>query len=204
MIVIVDYGMGNLGSIKNILHKIGVNDVEISRDKGIIKNADKLILPGVGAFDAGMQNLEKYNLVECIQEAAVVLKKPLLGICLGMQLLGRCSEEGKRKGLELIPFSNQRFRLSNEYKIPHMGWNYTQIEDNSSPLVKKLDNSQRYYFVHSYYAVCDNDKNVVMSCEYGYRFAAAVSSGNIYGVQFHPEKSHQYGMRLLKNFVEEC
>lgn len=202
MIVIVDYGMGNIGSIRNILQKVGAKDVLISHDYDIVKQADKLILPGVGAYDAGMQNLQKYNLVEVLRENALELKKPMLGICLGMQLLGQSSEEGEMRGLDLIPFENRRFSNDSNLKIPHMGWDYVQIE-RSAPIVKNLDGNQRYYFVHSYHAVCHDEENVLMSCHYGCKFAAAVIKDNIIGVQFHPEKSHQFGMRLLKNFVEE-
>lgn len=204
MIVILDYDMGNVGSIRNILNKVGQKDVLISRELDVIEKADKLILPGVGAFDTGMNNLKKHGLVEPIIDFARDRKKPLLGICLGMQLLGRRSEEGKEEGLGLIPFDNVRFQLDNSYKIPHMGWNYIEIVNERAPIVKDLDRRQRYYFVHSYHAKCDDAGNVLMTCDYGYPFAAAVVKEQIYGVQFHPEKSHQFGMRLLKNFVEEC
>ncbi|MDE5699033.1 MAG: imidazole glycerol phosphate synthase subunit HisH [Lachnospiraceae bacterium] len=204
MIVILDYEMGNVGSIQNILNKVGQKDVLISRDPDVIEKADKLILPGVGAFDTGMINLKKFHLVEPIIDFAQNKKKPLLGICLGMQLLGRSSEEGKEKGLGLIPFDNIRFQLDSNYKIPHMGWNYIEIVDENAPIVRNLDRIQRYYFVHSYHARCDDASNVLMTCNYGYPFAAAVVKAQIYGVQFHPEKSHQFGMQLLKNFVEEC
>lgn len=204
MIVILDYEMGNVGSIQNILRKAGQKEILISRQADIIMKADKVILPGVGAFDAGMNNLKKYNLIEPIKEFALNMKKPILGICLGMQLLGRCSEEGKENGLELIPFDNIRFKLNNDYKIPHMGWDYIDIVNKDIPIVRGLEQRQRYYFVHSYHAKCDNEENILMTCEYGYQFPAAVVKDNIYGVQFHPEKSHQFGLLLLKNFVEEC
>lgn len=204
MIVILDYEMGNIGSIQNILYKSGQKDVRISRQPDIIMKADKLILPGVGAFDTGMSNLKKYDLIEPIKDFTLNKRKPVLGICLGMQLLGRCSEEGKEKGLELIPFDNIRFKLNNDYKIPHMGWDYIDIVNRDIPIVRDLEQRQRYYFVHSYHAKCDNEENILMTCEYGYRFPAAVVKDNIYGVQFHPEKSHQFGLMLLKNFVEGC
>ena len=204
MIVILDYDMGNVGSIQNILNKIGQKDVLISRETDAIDKADKLVLPGVGAFDTGMNNLKKYNLVEPIIDFVQNKKKPLLGICLGMQLLGRGSEEGSEKGLGLIPFDNIRFQLDHNYKIPHMGWNSIEIVNKNIPIVKNLEQRQRYYFVHSYHAKCDNVDNILMTCEYGYSFAAAVVKEKVYGVQFHPEKSHQFGMLLLKNFVEEC
>lgn len=203
MIVILDYGMGNVGSIQNILYKIGENNVVVSHELATIQHADKMILPGVGSFDAGMHNLQKYNLVNIIQDFARIEKKPVLGICLGMQLMGRSSEEGTESGLNLIPFDNIKFRLNAEYKIPHMGWNYVNIKNYECPLVRNLDNNQRYYFVHSYHAKCDCEKNVLMTCDYGYKFVAAVVHDNILGVQFHPEKSHQFGIKLFENFVKE-
>ncbi len=203
MIDIIDYDMGNLASIKNMLHKIGCNDVIISREKEDILGADKLILPGVGAFEQGVKNLKRFDLFDAIKEAVERRRTPILGICLGMQLLGRKSEEGNPiDGLSLIPFDTIRFRLNPEYKIPHMGWNDVKIA-KCNALVQGLDEGiQRFYFVHSYHAKCDDESDILMTCNYGYDFAAAVSRGNVYGVQFHPEKSHMYGMNLLKNYVE--
>lgn len=203
MVVILDYDMGNVGSIKNILHKIGEKEVMISHDANDIEKADKIILPGVGAFDSGMNNLKKFGLIEIIQKSALEDKKPILGICLGMQLLGKSSEEGQQKGLSLIPFANYKFYLGTQYKIPHMGWDYVRIIDKKCPLVKNLEDEQRYYFVHSYFAKCEDEKNILMTCDYGHEFVAAVAKDNIVGVQFHPEKSHQFGMKLLRNFLEE-
>lgn len=205
MIVILDYGMGNVGSIQNMLKKIGVQEVKISRDPEDIRRADKLILPGVGAFDAGMERLREFGLPDQIREHALEQGKPLLGICLGMQLLGRSSEEGTLPGLGLLPFSCKRFVLPPEggLKIPHMGWDRTYVRAQT-PLTEGLEPRERYYYVHSYHAVCEDPANVLMECEYGYRFSSAVYGGRIYGVQFHPEKSHLYGMKLLKNFAERC
>ena len=205
MIVILDYDMGNVGSIQNMIRKIGIKDIKISRDPVDVKAADKLILPGVGAFDTGMQKLEEYGLSDLIRHHALVERKPILGICLGMQLLGVSSEEGSLPGLGLVPFYCKRFTLSKDstLKIPHMGWDRTQVAAQS-PLTKGLEEKQRYYYVHSFHVVCDHPENVLMTCNYEYIFAAAVHSDNIYGVQFHPEKSHMYGMKLLKNFAEEC
>ena len=202
MIAVVDYGMGNVGSIINMLKKIGVPCILTSEIKDIEK-ADKLILPGVGSFDAGMQKLKKSGLVGVIRKHAVDDKKPLLGICLGMQMLGRKSEEGSENGLSLIPFDNKRFNFNGDtsLKIPHMGWDITTTVINDDALIKSLDSQQRYYFVHSYHAVCDIEDNVLLRCEYGYPFVAAVKKDNIYGVQFHPEKSHKFGMALLENFA---
>lgn len=202
MIAIIDYGMGNVGSIINMFHKIGIPLV-LTNDIEEIEKADKLILPGVGAFDNGMNRLNESGLAEVIQRHANIDQKPLLGICLGMQLLGRKSEEGKESGLGLIPFDNKRFdfRDNSELKIPHMGWDIAETALIDDHLLKDLIPLQRYYFVHSYHAVCDNEENILMRCEYGYSFAAAVKKGNIYGVQFHPEKSHRFGMALLENFA---
>lgn len=203
MIAVIDYGTGNVGSIINMLKKIGVSSV-LTNDFEIIREADKLILPGVGAFDFGMQKLQDTGLAQEIRRQALENNKPLLGICLGMQMLGRKSEEGQLSGLGLIEFDNKRFAFmnGNKLKIPHMGWDQTQVTDWDDPIVHQLDHHQRYYFVHSYHAVCDSIDNVLMSCDYGYPFTAAVRKGNIYGVQFHPEKSHKFGMALLENFAK--
>lgn len=203
MIGIIDYGLGNLGSIQNMLKVIGVKSV-ISSDINSLEKCDKYILPGVGAFDAGMSQLTEKGLVNFIKKIAKIDKKPILGICLGMQLLGRRSDEGKLEGLGLIPFETVRFQLENtNLKIPHMGWDVVDFKKNN-PLVKNLKGKQRYYFVHSFHAKCDFEENILMTCDYGYEFAAAVCKNNVMGVQFHPEKSHDFGMALLKNFVEEC
>lgn len=203
MVGIINYGLGNLGSIQNMLKVIGEKSV-ISEKIEELDNCDRYILPGVGAFDAGMAKLNESNLVDFIKEKTLVEHKPLLGICLGMQLLGRKSEEGSLSGLELIPFENIRFRLDNsDLKVPHMGWDVVDFKQES-PLLKELHGTQRYYFVHSYHALCDKEENVLMTCDYGYEFAAAVVKDNIMGVQFHPEKSHDFGMALLNNFVKEC
>lgn len=204
MVAVIDYGLGNSGSIVNMLRVIGEKS-EITSDTEKIGKADHIILPGVGAFDAGMSELEKRDLISVLQEEADK-GKPILGICLGMQLLGRRSEEGKRTGLSLIPFESVRFRLEDReepLKIPHMGWNMTMIKQNR-PLVDGIGEISRYYFVHSYHAVCDSEEYVLMTCEYGYEFAAAVCKDNLYGVQFHPEKSHDFGMKILENFVRKC
>lgn len=204
MLAIIDYGLGNLGSIANMLKVIGEKSV-ITNTKEEIMRADRIILPGVGSFDAGMGNLHDMDLYALLQDEANG-GKPILGICLGMQLLGRKSEEGKRSGLGLIPFDNIRFHFPQEngLKIPHMGWDIVDFKQES-PLLQGINGAQqRYYFVHTYHAVCDSENNVLMTCDYGYEFAAAVCNKNVYGVQFHPEKSHDFGMRLLENFVKRC
>lgn len=202
-IVVIDYGVGNVGSILNMLKKIGTN-VIASNSKIEIENADKLILPGVGAFDYGMEMLEKSGLKELVINHALVKKKPILGICLGMQMLGKKSEEGTKDGLNLIPFETKKFKFNdNKLKIPHMGWDISDITIKDDPIFKGIIEEQRYYFVHSYHAVCEDKKYELMSCEYEYKFSSAVKKDNIYGVQFHPEKSHKFGMKLLENFVRE-
>lgn len=203
MVAIVDYGLGNLGSIANMLRVIGEKSV-ITDNKEQIRNADRIILPGVGSFDAGIKNLEDRALIEFLKEQAKE-GKPILGICLGMQLLGRKSEEGEQTGLSLIPFDNIRFRVPEKsgLRVPHMGWDIVKFQQES-PLLEGIKGIQRYYFVHSYHAVCDDRRNVMMTCEYGYEFAAAVSEKNVYGVQFHPEKSHDFGLNILENFVRRC
>lgn len=203
MVGIINYGLGNLGSIQNMLKVIGEKSI-ISANVEELNKCDRYILPGVGAFDAGMTKLNESNLVDYIKGKTLDEHKPLLGICLGMQLLGRRSEEGNQEGLGLIPFENIRFRLENSnLKVPHMGWDIVEFKQES-PLLRKLEGTQRYYFVHSYHALCDSKDNILMTCDYGYEFAAAVIKDNIMGVQFHPEKSHDFGMALLNNFVKEC
>lgn len=209
MIAIIDYDMGNVGSIENIFHHIGIDDVCVTRSKQVIHDASHIILPGVGAFDTGMAKLEEYDLIDTLKNEVRLTHKPLLGICLGMQLLGRTSQEGIREGLCLIDFDSIRFGSGenlqeySNFKVPHMGWNQVLIQQPWQPIVSGLEvNRQRYYFVHSYHAVCDDVSNSLMSCVYGYEFSAAVIRDNIIGVQFHPEKSHRYGMQLLTNFAK--
>lgn len=204
MIAVIDYGTGNPGSIANMLKAIGEKNI-ITSDAEKICSADKLILPGVGSFDTGMKNLNESGLADVIKNEVMQAHKPVLGICLGMQLLGRRSEEGVLDGFGFIPFDNKRFRFEKHsgLKIPHMGWDVAAF-CRESPLTDGLEGQQRYYFVHSYHAVCDSPDNSLMTCDYGYHFTAAVIRDNIYGVQFHPEKSHDFGMALLENFAKKC
>lgn len=201
MIVILDYGMGNVGSIVNMLKKAGHKSV-ISSDFDIIKAAEKLILPGVGSFDTGIEKLTKSGLIPLILNHAQVEKKPLLGICLGMQLLGDKSEEGKLAGLSLIPFESKKFKFEEKSNLrtPHMGWNLVE-KVNESYLINGIDSDFRFYFVHSFHAVCKANENILLESIYSYKFASAVVSENILGVQFHPEKSHKFGMKILDNFA---
>ena len=201
MIAIINYGLGNLASIANMLKVIGVKNI-ITSDVKQIESADKLILPGVGSFDAGIENLNRSSLADVIKEQARNKKKPILGICLGMQLLGRKSEEGKSEGLSLIPFNNVRFQFDNdsELKIPHMGWDVVDFKMNH-PLADGLKGQQRYYFVHSYYLKAQEEDIVKASTEYGVDIHASVEQGNVFACQFHPEKSSAMGLKILQNFA---
>ncbi len=200
-VTIIDYGMGNLGSIRNMLKKIGI-DSKISSDVNQIKKSEKLLLPGVGAFDAAMQRIRESELFEVLNHKVTVEKTPILGICLGMQLLMEGSEEGKLPGFGWIPGFTHLFRFdaTNELKIPHMGWNTVQPV-RSSPLTNELPADPRFYFVHSYYVLCTNQEDVITRTVHGVAFDSIVNHKNIYGAQFHPEKSHRFGMQLLSNFA---
>lgn len=203
MIVIVDYGMGNLGSILNMLKKIGA-PAQVSCDPLEIERADKLILPGVGAFDNGMQKLAELGLLPVLNHTVLERKTPTIGLCLGMQLLMQRSEEGTLPGLGWLEGETVRFRFDGDetkLKIPHMGWNSSVIQ-RSSPLSAGLGTEARFYFVHSYHVVCQRAEDVVATTNYGYDFASIVQRGNIMGTQFHPEKSHKFGMKLLANFAK--
>jgi glutamine amidotransferase len=204
MIVIIDYGMGNTGSIVNMFKKIGIES-KISSDINEIENASKLILPGVGSFDNGMRNISDRGLLDILNKKVLYDKTPVLGICLGCQLITRTSEEGSLPGLGWIGADTVRFNfdgVNSHLKIPHMGWNTVSI-NNNHPLVNNLMGEQRYYFVHSYHLKCYNEEDVLMKTHYGYDFPSAVNRENITGLQFHPEKSHHFGMQLLKNWAEQ-
>jgi glutamine amidotransferase len=204
MVTIVNFGMGNLGSIHNMLTRLGF-DVKITSDINEIKNAEKLILPGVGAFDQAMANLHNQELVPILNYLVLEKRIPILGICLGMQLLAQRSEEGKLEGLGWIDAEVIRFRFdpAQNLRIPHIGWNTLTVKQESC-LFKKVYEESRFYFVHSYYVNCNSEDTVLTTTNYGFDFTSAVMQGNIYGVQFHPEKSHKFGMLLLKNFAEFC
>ncbi|PKV48777.1 glutamine amidotransferase [Aquimarina sp. MAR_2010_214] len=200
MIAIVDYKVGNLGSIQNMLKKIGERSI-VTSDPKELSNAKKIILPGVGAFDSGIKNLKKYNLWEVLNQKALIEKTPILGICLGMQLLCNSSEEGKEKGLGWINAEVKKFHfLENRFKSPHMGWNYT-YQQKESKLLKNMYENPKFYFVHSFY-VDVKDASLLTKSNYSFDFDSSVEKENILGVQFHPEKSHKYGMKLLDNFVK--
>lgn len=203
-IVVIDYQLGNINSIINMLKKIGIDAIH-SASVDVIQKADKLILPGVGAFDHGMKSLQESGLIQILNDEVLVKKKPILGICLGMQLLLNESEEGILKGLGWIDGKSTRFAFEKEHhhlRVPHMGWNVVKFSEDVPFMKKDLDEEKRYYFVHSYHAVCQNKNDVIGTSFHGYEFPAIIGRGNILGAQFHPEKSHQYGMQFLKNFIE--
>lgn len=201
MISILDYGLGNLGSVLNMLRHIKIPAKLISTPDEII-NSDSILLPGVGAFDAGMQNLKNRGFIEPLHDAAINKKMPILGICLGAQLLMQDSEEGVESGLGWIPgkvchFSKLLKDKSSVFRVPHMGW---AAVESDSDFFQDMDEDRRYYFVHSYYLNPEKDENALCTANYGERFVAGVKKANITGVQFHPEKSHQYGMQFFRNY----
>ena len=205
MIIVININLGNVGSILNMLKKIGVKAFLSSRSEDIEK-AEKLILPGVGSFDNAVSNISELKLMNVINQKVLSDKTPILGICLGAQLMTRNSEEGSCPGFGWIKARTVRFNFDStptKLKVPHMGWNQVrQLKDSLLFRPMDEDAEQRFYFVHSYYMVCDNPADILATSHYGLDFTSAFELENIYGVQFHPEKSHKYGMRLLKNFAD--
>lgn len=202
MIVVVDYGMGNLGSILNMLRKVGAQ-AKASAAPADIRSAEKIVLPGVGAYDHGMRQLASLGLKSVLTERVVEQGVPLLGICLGAQLLTAGSDEGNLGGLGWIPGRTVRFTpdVAPGLKVPHMGWNAVHPR-RSGGLFAGLESGSRFYFVHSFYLQCDFQEDVLATTVYGLEFASAIQRGRIAGVQFHPEKSHKFGMSMMKNFIE--
>ncbi|MBD3796871.1 MAG: imidazole glycerol phosphate synthase subunit HisH [Campylobacterales bacterium] len=202
MIAIVDYNMGNLASVQNAFAKLG-KDTVVEIDPEKFKEYDKLILPGVGAFGDAMEHLRERNMINAIKEFAAS-GKPMLGICLGMQLLFQSSEEfGNHEGLGLIKGKVTRFdesKFEEKLKVPHMGWNRMFTKEH--PLFKGLDDMHYLYFVHTYHVNCDDENDIIGRTNYGYEFTSAVAHNNIMGIQPHPEKSHENGLQILKNFIE--
>lgn len=203
MIAIINYGSGNVQAIANIYNKLNVKHV-ITNNKTEIENASKLILPGVGAFDEVMNQLNKSGLRETLDEKVIDKKTPVIGICVGMQILAKNSEEGVLPGLGWIDGTVKKIDITNlKHKphLPHMGWNVAKpVKEH--PIVANLDINKGFYFLHSYHFVCNNENDILMTTNYGNNLATAVNSNNIYGTQFHPEKSHLNGIQIFKNFSE--
>jgi glutamine amidotransferase len=199
MITIIDYGLGNLGSIANMLKKIGVQS-QVTSELNKIKAAEKIILPGVGAFDTAMRTLESLRLKDTLNTKVMVDKVPVLGICLGMQILGNGSEEGSLKGFGWIPANAYKFSNNNSFKVPHMSWN-SVCSIKKHFLVQGMENDTAFYFSHSYYVLAENEEHVIATTNYGNTFHSIINKDNIFGAQFHPEKSHKNGMLLLENFA---
>lgn len=203
MIAIIDYGMGNIHSVQKALECMGAKTV-VTNNPGNIKACEKAVLPGVGAFDDAMLELKKQGLISAINKH-IESKKVFLGICLGMQLLFEESQEAnKMKGLGILKGGVRKFKAAKSLKVPHMGWNQLRIANQPCPLFKNVPHNSYVYFCHSYYPQPENKRAVAATCDYGGEFTCAIWQDNIYGVQFHPEKSQGVGLKMLKNFVELC
>jgi glutamine amidotransferase len=200
MITIIDYGLGNILAFVNVYKRLNV-DVSIARNAEELKTASKVILPGVGAFDHAMELLNKSGMRETLDELVLANRVPILGVCVGMQILARSSDEGKLSGLGWVEGHVGALARQNGLPLPHMGWNDVRPLSQNK-LFDQLESDARFYFLHSYHLHCDRDEDVLATSSYGIQFSCAVNHKNIYGVQFHPEKSHHYGTRLLRNFAE--
>ncbi len=200
-IAIIDYGAGNLRSVQKAIEKLGFT-AEITRDKKAIKGAKGIILPGVGSFDAAIKELRQFGLEAAIEEA-IALGKPFLGICLGLQHLFENSEEGKENGLGILKGKVVKFKPQQNQSVPHMGWNRL-LPKGFCPLFKGIEPGSMVYFAHSYYVVPDNQEIVASTTDYGAEFVSSVCKNNLFGIQFHPEKSGEVGLKILKNFGDLC
>ncbi len=198
MIGIIDYGLGNIQSFLDSFRILGVPAIRV-KNQIDLKKIDKAILPGVGAFDFAIQRLNDSNLVKDLDYLVLKKSLPVLGVCVGMQIMARSSEEGFKKGLGWLDADVKIIKIKEKLPLPHMGWNEIDILNNNSKLFQDL-NSQRFYFLHSYYLSPDNKNDRIATTNYGDFFTAAVQKRNIYGCQFHPEKSHSSGLKILENF----
>jgi imidazole glycerol-phosphate synthase subunit HisH len=201
-ILILDYSVGNLHSVKRKIQRLGITPV-VSSSISDIRRADKIIMPGVGHFKTAMDCLNDLKLIEALQKAVLITKKPILGICLGMQLMAKKSEEGNVEGLGWLDAEVVKFDVRDpiKYKVPHTGWNQIQIIKQSL-LMKNILPSSEFYFTHSYHFKASMSGDILNQTTYEYDFTTAVERGNIFGVQYHPEKSHDAGIQLLKNFID--
>lgn len=203
MIAIIDYGLGNVKAFVNVYNRLNIPAVIVKQPEGL-KAAKKIILPGVGSFDHAMRLLNKSGLKQVLDELILHRRVPVLGICVGMQMLARSSEEGSLPGLGWIDGEVKRFNpstLEHSMRVPHMGWNDIKVVKLNG-LLEGLDLNARFYFLHSYYFHCHRTEDIIAVTDFAGEFACAVNSGNIFGIQFHPEKSHQCGIRLLENFAK--
>lgn len=200
---IIDYGLGNINSIKNVFLKNGVEDIVYSRKEAVLSQCDALFLPGVGAFEPAINSLKETGLIPFLEEEVLKKKKPIMAICLGMQLLFENSQEGGNfEGLGWIPGNVTRFKVEYGLRIPHMGWNEISIK-NESFLFNDVPDDLNFYFVHSYHVNCPEDY-ILASCHYGEEFPCVIQRENIFGAQFHPEKSQLNGIRMIENFIKYC
>lgn len=203
MITIIDYGLGNILAFVNVYNRLNIR-VAVAKSANDLGNASRLILPGVGSFDHAMQQFNQSGMRHIVEQLVLKENKPVLGICVGMQMLAKSSDEGDLPGLGWIDGKVKKFDLSAmppETNLPHMGWNdVIPVADNE--LFKGMEQDSRFYFLHSYYFDCNKQSNVLAVSDYGGNFSCAVRQGNVYGVQFHPEKSHHFGSQLLRNFAE--
>jgi glutamine amidotransferase len=203
MITIIDYGVGNINAFVNVYKRLSV-PTKIAKTVADLEDAQKIILPGVGHFDHAMSELIKSGMRERLDELVIVEKVPVIGICVGMQMMGNSSDEGNLEGLKWIDASIKKFdenKIQQATRLPHMGWNDVHPVV-SSPLFEGLEKNALFYFLHSYYFECNNSDDILATSEYGGQFACAAHYGNVYGIQFHPEKSHHYGETLLHNFAK--
>lgn len=203
MIAVVDYDTGNVGSVLNMLKKVGASAV-LSRDPETLRTASKLVLPGVGAFDEAVANVHRFGLYEVLNELVIEKRRPILGLCLGAQIMAKSSEEGTQPGLCWLNARIVRFRPpeGQVLRIPHMGWNDVQAVAEGGGIFRDVPEPMRFYFVHSYHMVVEEAGLELATSVYGSRFTSAMGRGNILSMQYHPEKSHKYGLQVFRNFVE--
>jgi len=203
MITIVDYGLGNIKAFVNVYERLNI-PIKIAKTKYDLNDASKIIIPGVGAFDYAMEQLNKSGMRDELENKVIRDKVPVIGICVGMQILAKSSEEGKLPGLGWVDGKVLKFDINNipyKTRLPHMGWNNINPIAEST-LLKGFNNESRFYFLHSYYFVCNNQQDIISTTQYGIDFSSAINHNNIFGIQFHPEKSHSNGVSLLNNFAK--